>query len=188
VKTKYPSRCANTKRGGVEEVLIYFTPIIPQKGYSTMNIGQSCYLLTHRDVLMPATFEGYDAKGLAEVSSPCGRVYTCNPANVFDAETGRIMLFHRRAEQLAKAGYSIKVRNDGTYRVVNVKKHGEQGGYIVSPNELGLTCTCPACEKDGICKHVMGVTVLLWEKAANADKQNWQAGFTRYSNLARNAA
>jgi len=30
--------------------------------------------------------------------------------------------------------------------------------------------------------------VLLWEKAAKADNQNWKAGYTRYSNLARNAA
>ena len=149
-----------------------------------LTIGANCYLLTSRNVLMPGILIGEDSRGLYEVESPNGRVYTCNPANVYDEQAGRIMLFHRRAEELANQGYKIAVRNDGTFRVYSPRKHVAEGGYIVRDNGLGYTCNCPACAKEGICKHIMGVTVLLWSKEKEARDRNWKSGATRYGNLA----
>ncbi len=149
-----------------------------------LTIGANCYLLTSRNVLMPGTLIGEDSKGLYEVESPNGRVYTCNPNNVYDEQAGRIMLFHRRAEELASQGYKIAVRNDGTFRVYSPHKHGANGGYVVQGNGTGYSCDCPACAKEGICKHIMGVTVLLWSKEKEARDRNWQSGATRYGNLA----
>jgi len=155
---------------------------------SNLNFGANCYLLTSRDVLMPAKFLGANQDGLVEVESPNGRIYTCNPANVYGEQEGRIMLFHRRAEQLAAQGYKIALRSNGTFRVYNPRKHGVTGGYIVTASREATSCTCPAFAKEGLCKHQMGVTVLLWDKAHEAEATGKILQAETYANLALQAA
>lgn len=153
-----------------------------------MQAGTNVYLMTQRGTLMPGTFVGYTLLGtatFAQIEAPGGKIYTCAEENVLDEDAGRVLLYHRRAEQMAAEGYRIAVRNDGTFRVYQPKKHGLTGGYIVGEPATGYQhCTCPACAKDGICKHIMSVCSLLWNKAANANLRGWRAGATRYENLA----
>lgn len=138
---------------------------------------------------MPGKFLG-EATGsngtvLFDIEAPGGRVYTCNPTNVYEEETGKVILMHKRAEELAAQGYEIAVRNDGTFRVYNRKKHGERGGYIVRVGEHNnCSCDCPAFEKTGLCKHGMAVCSLLHNKAARAYLRGWKPGAVRYENLA----
>ena len=126
----------------------------------TLKTGSDCYLLTSTGRMMPGTVSGIDGRGLVAVAAPGGRVYTCNPNNVFDREAGAIMLMHSRAEKMAAEGYEIKVRFDRTFRVFQAKRHGANGGWIVTMTDDSLTCNCPPHAKSHTCKHVMAVCSL----------------------------
>ena len=119
----------------------------------------TCYMLTQKGTLMPATLTGYAENGLAVVASPTGTEYTCNPGNLVSLDDAAQMLRHRRAEQLADKGYVIGHLFGPHYRVDNPQKHGSQGGYIVNI-EQG-TCNCPDAAKGNQCKHVMGAADML---------------------------
>jgi hypothetical protein len=151
----------------------------------TLATGSDCYLLTQAGRMMPGTVAGIDTRGLVAVSSPGGRVYTCNPSNVLDVETGRIMLMHSRAEKMAAEGYEIKVRLDRTFRVFQAKRHGASGGWIVRNVGETLTCNCPAHDKAQTCKHVMAVCSLLIQRANRLRSAGKNNIASRYTNLAR---
>jgi hypothetical protein len=159
--------------------------------FKEKNEMSNCYMLTSRGTLMPGEMINnyYDGSThLADVQAPNGKVYTCRYDNVYDAQTGAIMLMHSRAETMAAEGYLITVRNDGRFRVYQRTKHGGAGGYIVLLADDTAHCTCPAFEKVGVCKHQMAVCSLLIRKAGNAGDLDWKAGETRYSRLAQRLA
>ena len=158
-----------------------------------MTTGAQVYMLTSRNVLMPGTLvgetTGRSGHPLLEVESPNGKIYTTAPANVYDEQTGRIMLAHARAEQMAAQGYQIAVRNDGTYRIFQPAKHGVTGGYIVKVIDGATSCECPAHEATpGCCKHCQAVCSLLWNKAHLAEVRGWRPGQVRYERLATQIA
>jgi hypothetical protein len=146
--------------------------------------GSPCYLLTGRGTIMPGKVAGVDGRGLVAVSSPEGKVYRCNPNNVMDVETGRIMLMHSRAEKMALEGYQIAVRFDRTFRVFQPKKHGLTGGWIVRSAGDSLTCNCPSHAKSLTCKHLMAVCSLLTQKAVRLRAAGKIRVATRYENVA----
>ena len=155
-----------------------------------MQAGQSCFLMTGRGTLMPCTFVRWEVSNGYEfpvVASPQGKEYTGKQENLYEEETGKIMLMHRRAEAMAKEGYQIKVRLNGSFRVYQPKKHGVGGGWIVSRvGKDGLVCNCPAHAKSGgfSCKHVLAVCSLLVRAAAAKRAQGKNGVATRYENLA----
>lgn len=151
----------------------------------TLPVGSACYLLTQKARLMPGTVTGIDPTGLVAVAAPGGRIYTCNPNNVFDQQTGSMMLMHSRAEKMAAEGYQIAVRLDRTFRVYQAKKHTANGGWIVRYQGEGLVCNCPAHEKACTCKHVMAVCSLLISRAARLQERGNVRVATRYTNVAR---
>ena len=154
-----------------------------------MQSGDKVYMLTGKGVLMPGVFVGPSlgraGLTLMDVQSPAGKVYSAAPHNVFDVETGAIMLMHRRAEQMAAEGYEIAVRLNGTFRVYQSLKHGVHGGWIVSRvGKHGLVCNCPAHAKACTCKHVMAVCSLLHKAAQRKRALGRNNIASRYANLA----
>lgn len=160
-----------------------------------MQAGSNVWLLTGRDVLMPAVFIGPSYRNgneFYEVQSPQGRVYSANPANVYGYHEGRAMLKQRRAEELVAQSYEVRLMSRGAYRVLCPKKHGATGGYIVRVTWDGhCSCECPdfaksvgecrrtqsgnerricspAGEGEAACKHVLGLPGLLRAKASEA--------------------
>lgn len=150
----------------------------------TLPIGSPCYLLTHREVLMPGTVNAIESNGLVAVVSPQGKIYSCNPNNVFDKQTGAIMLMHKRAERMAQDGYLIAVRLDWSFRVYQPKKHGQTGGWVVTRQGDSLTCNCPAHDKEQTCKHVMAVCSLLLKRVQRLRNAGKNRVATRYENEA----
>lgn len=147
--------------------------------------GAACFLLTQAAHIMPATFAGYDQRGLAMVKAPGGRIYSCNPVNVLDLQQGGAMLAHGRAEKMPQEGYQIAVRIDQlSFRVYQPKKHGQAGGWVVSRTGESLACNCPAHADAQTCKHVLVVCSLLRLRADRLREVGKIRVATRYSNLA----
>jgi len=147
--------------------------------------GSDCFLLTGRGTLMPGIVKAVDSRGLVAVASPKGQIYTCNPENVKDRQTGQIMLMHSRAEKMAQEGYEIKVRLDRTFRVFQYARHGANGGWIVTMTNDSLACNCPSYAKSCNCKHQMAVCSLLIKRAARLRAAGKTGVATRYTNLAQ---
>ena len=151
----------------------------------SLPVGTACFLMTRKERMMPGTVAGILRGGLVSVASPGGAVYTCNPENVYDVETGRIILMHARAEKMALDGYQIAVRFDRTFRVFQPKKHGLTGGWIVKSTGDTLTCNCPSHAKSLTCKHLMAVCSLLSVRAVRLRAAGKIRVATRYENVAR---